>query len=223
MLSSVQASTARAKPSGRRSTAPSDRRSFRACLKLEKVGSRFLSLRQHGPAQHSPLPREGLRRPGALRGLARTSGQAPAYSAAGPSLFGPGSLKLWTALVWYGLAEALGSKALRASACEASSREHSHGREALTSKRWERVGRDPMRTLRRVSFNVRSWPEAEWLLSGEQSGEADISFPAGLDPKRTADQRRLRATRGPSDRGRPRVSCRRLPAGQAADIVSSFQ
>src|SRR5215207_3557758 len=134
MLSSVQASTARAKPSGRRSTAPSDRRSFRACLKMEKVGSRFLSLRQHGPAQHSPLLREGLRSPGTLRGLARTSGLAPAYSAAGPSLFGPGSLKLWTALVWYGLAEALGSKALRARARAASSQAHSDAREAPTSK-----------------------------------------------------------------------------------------
>jgi hypothetical protein len=47
--------------------------------------------------------------------------------------------------------------------------------------------------LLRASRNDRGWPEAEWLLSGEQSGEADISFPAGLDPKRTADQWRLRA------------------------------
>jgi hypothetical protein len=89
---------------------------------VEKVGSRFLSLRQGGPTQYSPLPREGLGSPGTPTVFAQSSGLALACSGAERSLFGPASLKLWTALVYYGFAKALQGKALQASATGANSR-----------------------------------------------------------------------------------------------------
>jgi hypothetical protein len=72
------------------------------------------------------------------RVFAQTSGLALTRSRAKRSLFGLGSLKLWTAAVQYGFAEALPGKGLRAGAGAASSQGASDARPALTSE--QRLG-----------------------------------------------------------------------------------